>query len=565
MFNSALLASEQTITAFKVNGIQGELLKNVEFYLEKIKHETVTVQLKRYSEKQIRSSLKALGYYQPEIKIKFTVIGQETNTAFLMDVNIEKGPATLINALTFNIIGAGKTDNEFMTVLNTLPLKLGDVVNHAHYTKSKTLIDDRLLELGYFDAKWDKSQLGISLVDSSAKVELLVNTGERYVYAPIVIKGDTQAEKYIRTLAPFKTGQVYRAGDISKFNFDLAATPYFKSVRVYADIENRENAQIPIKIEVLHKALNNFEIGGGFSTDLGAKARFKWSRPWVGSNGHYFENNVIASEVEQEFKLSYTIPENDPINDVWRLSLGYKNEENRDTEKFTHKVTSQLQRQWLLENRWVRTSFIRHEKESFELADKVEHTEMLIPGISYAKKRIRGGTTPYWGDHWLITLELAQENFFSNTDLLKFQLESAILRTYYTRHMIYARATLGAIWVDDINKVPGSLRFYAGGDQSVRGFGYESISPTENEVKVGGRYLATGTLEYNYQFAANWRLALFTDAGTATNDFSEQIEVGTGFGIRWLTPIGPVRVDHAWALTTDNKTTRISIMIGPEI
>ena len=113
--------------------------------------------------------------------------------------------------------------------------------------------------------------------------------------------------------------------------------------------------------------------------------------------------------------------------------------------------------------------------------------------------------------------------------------------------------------------MPFNLRFFAGGDQSIRGFSYQSVAPYENDVLLGGKYLATASVEYNYQFMPNWRLALFIDSGTATNDFSESWAIGAGFGFRYETPVGPVRLDHAWGLSKESKSTRLSIIIGPEI
>ena len=146
------------------------------------------------------------------------------------------------------------------------------------------------------------------------------------------------------------------------------------------------------------------------------------------------------------------------------------------------------------------------------------------------------------------------------------QIQNAWLQTYLDRHLIFLKANIGAMLVDDIDNVPFSLRFYAGGDQSVRGFAYQSISPEDEAGRlIGGKYLITGTVEYNYQFAESWRAALFVDSGTATNDFTDRVEVGAGFGIRYLTPVGPVRIDHAWGLTKESNSTRLSITIGPEI
>jgi len=557
-------AKDNKIADFEVSGIKGQLLDNVSFYLEKVKNESATKQLKRHSLDQIKNSLKALGYYEPEIKLSFKQEGDLADKLVIMKVEIDQGTEIRISELNYHLQGEGESDKSLTQIIKKLPLVQGEVINHALYEKSKSMIESQLLELGYFDAQWQTNELGISLKDHSAIVTFDVKTGVRYTYGPIVISSQTPAVKYIRSLAPFKTGEAYQAYIVSQYNLDIASTPYFKSVRVYADIEHRENKQIPIKVDVLHKPTNSYEIGGGFSTDLGAKARIKWSKPWVGTDGHYFDTDAVVTELEKEFEFAYTVPVDDPVNDVWRYAFGYKSENNTDTQKYSRKLTTQLQRQWLTESDWIRTAFIKHEREDYEIANEKDTTEMLLPGISFAKKKSKGGTTPFWGNQWLFSAEVGLDNALSSTDLLKLQFQTAVLRSYQNNHLFFTKATLGAILVEDITDVPASMRFFAGGDQSIRGFRYESISPEENGVLVGGKYLATGTLEYNYQFAPSWRAALFVDGGTSTNDFSEDINVGAGIGIRWLTPVGPIRIDHAWAIT-DNNNTRLSVTIGPEI
>jgi len=564
IFSTLLQAEDNKISGFEVSGINGQLLDNVSFYLEKVKNESATKQLKRHSLDQIKNSLKALGYYQPKIKLSFEQDGDVADKLVIMKAEIDQGTEIRISKLNYQILGEGKNDNALTKIIKKLPLIQGEVINHALYEKSKSMIESQLLELGYFDAQWQVNELGISLKDHSAIVTFDINTGSRYTYGPIVISSDTPAVKYIRSLATFKTGEAYQANIISQYNLDIASTPYFKSVRVYADIEHRENKQIPIKVDVLHKPANSYEVGGGFSTDLGAKARIKWSKPWVGTDGHYFDTDAVVTELEKEFEFAYTVPVNDPVDDVWRYAFGYKSENNSDTQKYSRKLTTQLQRQWVTESDWIRTAFIKHEREDYEIANVPDTTEMLLPGISFAKKKSKGGTTPFWGNQWLFSAEVGLDDALSSTDLLKFQFQTALLRTYQNNHLFYTKASLGAILVDDINDVPASMRFFAGGDQSIRGYKYESISPELDGNLVGGKYLATGTLEYNYQFSPSWRAALFVDGGTSTNDFSEDINVGAGVGIRWLTPVGPIRIDHAWAIT-DNNNTRLSVTIGPEI
>ena len=554
-------AAERVIEDYKIKGINGDLEKNVALYLKQLKGEKPTRTLQRYAKKQVQNSIKALGYYSPTIEVEFNKDDSE------LVVKIERGPATRIDAINITLNGEGKNDTQLQTIIKNTNLKQGDVLNHGNYESAYKKIESMLLERGYFDAKWPARKLEVSIKKNSAVVTFVINTGVRYQYGSIEITSDTPAEKYIRSLAPFTQGQPYKSTYIADYNLKLSSTPYFASVRVYADITARKNAQVPIKVEVTPKPANSFEIGGGFSTDLGPRVRFKWSKPWITEDGHYLDTNMNIAEKQQDLSMAYTVPVDDPNDDLWRFSVGYKLEDELADDTYSEILTAQLQRQWLTEDKWVRTAFLRRDQETFRLGDDPkESTEMLMPGISYARKNLKGGTTPYWGEQWLISAEFGLDDVLSSTNLLRVQLQHAWLRTYLNKHLVFLKANIGAMLVDDINNVPYSLRFYAGGDQSVRGFAYQSISPENDDGElIGGKYLLAGTMEYNYQFAQNWRAALFVDGGTATNDFSDEFEVGAGFGFRYLTPVGPVRIDHAWGLTKDSKSTRLSITIGPEI
>lgn len=554
------IGTEGIIKDYKIQGISGELEGNVELYIKQLVDEKNSKALKRHAKSQVEMSLKALGYYKPTIKISFD------NAEQLLIVNVERGPVTRVADIKVTITGSGKDDAEFMSVVNSIKIKQGDFLNHGKYEAARKRIESQLLELGYFDAKWHEHKLAVSLKNNNARVIFNVDTGPRYQFGDITIGSETPAEKYIRSLAEFKQGQPYKATEISDYNLALSSTPYFSSVRVYADIAKRKNNQVPINVDVLHKPANSFEVGGGYSTDLGPKVRFKWTKPWITEDGHYLESNLNVSERQQDISLGYTVPVDDPNDDLWRFSLGYKLEDELTNDLYSRIFTGQLQRQWLTDDDWVRTAFLRRDYETYRIGDEEQSAKMLMPGISYAKKDTEGGTTPYKGYQWMMSAEFGLKDMMSSTNILRLQLQNAWLTTFADRHMLFLRANLGAMLVDNINEVPLSLRFYAGGDQSVRGFAYESISPEDEKGRlIGGKYLMSGTVEYNYQFAEHWRAALFVDSGTATNDFTDRVEVGAGFGFRYLTPVGPVRIDHAWGLTKESKSTRLSITIGPEI
>ncbi len=133
-------------------------------------------------------------------------------------------------------------------------------------------------------------------------------------------------------------------------------------------------------------------------------------------------------------------------------------------------------------------------------------------------------------------------------------------------HQFVGRSDLGYIYTEDFNKVPYNLRYFTGGDQSLRGFDYKSLTPQIEGFKIGGQALAVGSLEYNYQFKEGWRAAVFSDFGNAYDkDFSNDTEYSVGLGVRWASPIGPIRIDVASGISDDNHPIRLHFFIGSQL
>ncbi|MBE0367246.1 autotransporter assembly complex protein TamA [Pseudoalteromonas aurantia] len=560
--NAANAQSGTQLQTLNIKGVDQAVEENITGFLQPFLARPFGVADYTLARKEVETALQALGYYFSEIKLQLT----DEKQTLLVTINPKK--RLYWHDIEISIIGDdAERDPVIQKLVSTVPLKNGAAVRHDEYQQTKAQLESTLLQRGYFDFKWAQSRLQIDKARRQANVILHINTGIRYRFGDIKVSGAPKAEQYIRNLSPFKRNSEYRTHLLSDFNLSLNATPYFSSVKVYPLLKNRHNGLVPIRIDVHEKPGNSFEVGGGYSTDLGARARFKWSKPWISEDGHFVESNLSLSQQLQDITASYTIPVGNPNDDIWRVLGGYQRQDEINDKVETTIWNIQLQRQWLTEHGWVRTAFIKREHETSKQQNtELLETEMLIPGVSYAKKQSQGGALPYWGNEQLFSIEVASGSVISSTSLLKLNWNNAWLRNYDTKHLFYGRIDLGGILVDDIKAVPFNMRYFAGGDQSVRGFAYQSIGPREDDgTLIGGKYRVTTTAEYNYQFLPNWRTAIFVDAGAVANGPLKKWSVGAGFGLRYLTPVGPIRLDHAWGLSKDSKSTRLSIVIGPEI
>ncbi|WP_081310710.1 autotransporter assembly complex protein TamA [Pseudoalteromonas luteoviolacea] len=555
-----LANSEPLIDEINVESAVDDATENVTQYLSKYQGVAFTHSRKKAIEQDIRSALQAVGFYNYASVIEFEP--QEN----ILQVSLELKAPIKWQKVEVQIVGIGRDDAALQEVIESTPLQVNTIVRHDTYGAAKAELESVLLERGYFDYTWQQRRMEVNPKQGWAQAVLVIDSGARYRFGELMFAGQSKARRFIKELAPFSEDTPYQAKLLSTYSLALSDTPYFASVKVYPLLKSRKAFEVPIRVEVSDKPENSFEVGGGYSTDLGAKFRGKWSKPWVSEGGHSFVSDLNLSQRQQDVTAAYTIPVGNPNSDVYRVLGGYQLQDDLTDGVKSTAWNIQLQRQWLLKSNWVRTAFLKREHEKSEQVGLNLDTEMLIPGISYAKKQSLGGMTPYWGSEQLFTLEAAHESVVSSTSLLKIHWKQAWLRQYMARHLVLLRAELGAMAVSDFDKTPLNLRFFAGGDQSVRGFAFQSISPRgELGQLTGGKYLVTASSEYNYQFLPNWRAALFVDVGTATNDFSEKWALGAGFGFRYLTPVGPIRVDHAWGLSKPSRSTRLSIVIGPEI
>ncbi|KXO08299.1 Uncharacterized protein YtfM precursor [Moritella sp. JT01] len=548
---------------FEIKGVSGDIEDNVSAYLSTIS----PPKGKNYSyfeskvRKNLIESIQVFGFYRPEITVHLTVDDDE----LIVFIDIKLGERVTLSVVNVEINGGAKNDTAFIHLLNEIPLHRGDNLSHADYDKFKGDISKLALARGYFDGKWLKSEVRVSVKKSSAEIDLTFDSKQRYVFGESVLSNQTKSALIVSELATFEEGQAYESHLVAEYSLALFNSRYFQSASVVPNINGRADGKIPMVITVINHPSNTYEVGIGYLSDVGVRGTLGWKKPWINNRGDSVSAGFKYSTVQQEFTFDYDIPIEDPITNVAKIQFGFQRKENKDTK--SRRFTLQFQRQFELESKWLRTWFAKVEQEDFVQGSQVDSSFMILPGVSFARTKQRGGVDPYWGNQQLFSFEAASRFWGADINMAKIQSRTKYLRSIDRTHFFTTRFDLGAIYVNKIESVPASMRFFAGGSQSIRGYQYETVtSVDENKKYIGGRYLTVGSFEYGYQFAEKWRVGLFADAGTSTNDFSEPISVGIGTGIRWMTPIGPVKVDFAVPVKSDSDTKyTIHLYIGPEL
>ncbi|MEZ8722088.1 autotransporter assembly complex family protein [Vibrio pomeroyi] len=547
--------------SLEIKGLDGALEDNVDAYLSAVPEEEYAVSLRFQSrvESMIKEALNALGYYQPTI----TFTHSEDDTE--LTVTVEPGEPVLIYTSDIVLSGEAEDDPDFLALIAKSNLSKGSILNHGNYDSLKSSIRNLGLAKGYFDGSYEVSKLEVAPELNRAYVRLHYNSGIRYHFGTTQVTGSQIEDDRVQSLKPFEDGEPYSITKVGEYNQNLSNTDWFSSVFVEPDLSQLgEGREIPMKVSLAPQARNQIETGIGVSTDLGVKGTLKWKKPWVNAQGHSFNSSLSISKPEQTITAAYKIPLDDVLNDYYQIKYGMKNLDNRDTKSLESNLA--LERYWRLDNGWQRTVFIRYLVENYEQGLQDDLAQFVLPGISFSRTRTRGGSMPMWGDKQTIMIEAGDDTLLSETKVVRFQGQTAWIRSIGNNHRGLTRLQFGGNFADEFEKLSPSLRFFAGGDNSIRGYGYESISPRdESDALTGAKFLATSSFEYQYRLVGNWWGAAFYDIGDAFNDKPDW-KRGTGVGVRWASPVGPVSLDFAWGLDAKKGDEfQLHFSLGPEL
>lgn len=348
----------------------------------------------------------------------------------------------------------------------------------------------------------------------------------------------------------------------------------------------RIDKKIPVIVTLNADRLNSAEVGAGFGTDTGVRLRGQYRRAIVNKRGHSFDANLELSQIRQAIDGRYNIPYNHPLNDYVALVGGYEREERDDVaqggglmiesavagvDRVIKKPMGSWQHTFGLRYRLDRltedgTVFLT-KPDAFIANGDVEQQSLLL-GYEVSRTDSNRRVNPSKGFRQIYKVELGSESLLSDADLAILNAGWRFIYSFGENddHQFVGRSDLGYIYTEDFNKVPYNLRYFTGGDQSLRGFDYKSLSPQIEGFKIGGQALAVGSLEYNYQFKEGWRAAVFSDFGNAYDkDFSNDTEYSVGLGVRWASPIGPIRIDVASGISDDNHPIRLHFFIGSQL
>lgn len=560
-------AQAQINVSVQVSGIEPPLEANVRSLLgieqQKNHHLLSEGRLRRLHDKateEIRNALQPFGYYRPRIEKSLKQTAQDSWTA---SYHIEAGPGLTIAEIELTFDPALQQDEAFQTLIKKPPLKVGDVFNHAVYDKFKASLSEYALEQGYFNAQFTQHRVSVDLDSYTARIELQFEGGNRYTFGDVILQQSVLDDALLRRYIPFKKGDPYSLQQMIELQQALNDSQYAQEIEVTPTepLDGRE--EIPVVVKLTPRKAHRFTIGLGYGSDTGARGKLGWQMPRLNQRGHRLDTEARISELGYSVSGNYHVPVFNPRTDQLSYSAGIINEDTDSSESTLHNLGITLKHN---RGSWREYLSLNYQQEEFTVADDSGDSTLLMPGIRWSRT---------WGNQFIhaidglrfdVNLRGANDQFLSDTSFMQLQGGIKAISSLNRKNRLIARGRLGSTWTDEFNQLPSSVRFFAGGGQSVRGYAYQSLGPlNENGEVVGGKLLMVGSIEFEHSLDSRWGVAVFYDGGNAIDDFSEKLARGAGLGLRWQSPVGPVRIDLASALSEDGKPWRIHINIGPDL
>jgi translocation and assembly module TamA len=514
------------------------------------------------SEKEIREALEVVGFYNIEIE-KTLKTG---DTCWQANFAITPGKPVVLRNVSIKIDSGSAQDAELESAALKCALHPGDILQHANYDACRRRITRLAERRGYFAAEFKERRIDVYPDEYAADITLHFATGRRYVFGATTFDQAVLDLDLVERFVRITPGEPYDAELVRRIQRDLVSSDYFDQVVFTRNPRGEPHFDVPIHIELTPGKNMQYNAGIGFATDVGPKLRLGVLNRRLNTAGHQAEFEVNWSKVVSDIGATYRIPLDKP-KDWFTMDVGYKIEDNDSFE--SNLFTTGVQRIQKRDNGWIRTLFLDLRLEDYTAGTLDDgYSKLLTPGISFTFIEEDFPPRPLIGHRSTALTRGAVEGLISDTSFLQVYGNTKWVFKLWPGGRLLPRAEAGFTMIDELDTLPASVRFFAGGDTSVRGYAYNSLGPTDPlGAVVGGENLLVGSVEIDQLIADNWALAAFIDSGNAYNELKEfDTATGVGAGIRWISPLGPIRFDVAIPLEQGAPDDyRIHITLGPDL
>jgi translocation and assembly module TamA len=555
---------------FSLSGLEGEQQRNALAWLGAAPESPQDrLNFVISARERVADSLQALGFYRPDIDIDV----QRTEPVWQMTISVQPGEPVRIRDINIQVLGAAASDVKFAHLISEIGFAAGDVLHHGQYDNFRNSLLSLGQQRGYFDGKISLSRVEVEAAGGTADVFIHYDSGIRYRFGELIHDEDVLADKLLDRMRNFHRGDLFEQSKLQALQAQLQRTHYFSAVTVRPELDGASNGEVPIAIRLQPASRHTFDVGVGYSTDTEERVSLTWRTPKINRLGHSQVTRIEYSQVNPSGRFTYNIPLSHPLNDILQLWARTEDNEFGDIDSNQDELGT---RREIRKGSWIQSYSMRGLEESWDVLDTSATNDYLLFGIALSQRLHTGSIVdPTSGFNQLYTVEVGNQELGSDIDLIRFTANLRYILSPLPGHRVVARGEFGMAEIasGERTQLAPSLNFFAGGNQSIRGYSYQSLgneitainkNGNSKTLVVGGDRLVIGSLEYQYYFSQNWRGALFVDGGDAFDDGEFDANYGVGFGVHYMTPVGAVRLEIANSVSEDNPDWQLHLTVGAE-
>ena len=566
-----------TVDKVVVHGLDNELMRqNVELALSinnesgKRLGESRLEFLLREAQAEAREALEPFGYYSPEISVDAPRNGGD-NDHLTVTLTIRLGDPVRVRQSNLKIEGEGNDDQYLQTDLGAFRPQIGEVLDHTTYEASRNLITRRLAERGYLDADTTQRLVEVTRAEYAADIFLTWASGIRYNMGPVTFHQEQFVPGLLDKLVSWEQGSYFHQGKLDRLRQSLVALDYFSAIEITPDPERAEGREVPIDVELTLAPRSIYTVGLSYGTDSGAGVRLGLERRYINSRGHKLLFDLNYAETRKTLSTIYRVPAFKWL-DGWYTGALQANDEQTDyidinNAKLILSRSGQINEQWnvvasanALRERW------RYGNASTEFLTDYQYATLVYPEVRGEYVGVDDRLFPRRGVSGNLSLRGGVEGAGSDASFGQAHLNARWFLSPTDSSRLLLRGELGHTFTDELLGMPPSLRFFAGGDRSIRGYAWREVGPRIlDDYAVGAKNVMTASVEYeHYLNGGPWGAAVFVDTGSAF-DSKPDLHTGIGIGARWRSPVGPVRIDVAHGLNDPDSSFQIYLNIGADL
>lgn len=538
----------------------------------------------------VRELIGTLGYFSPTVTVELTDTPEEDAPRKVV-VKVDPGPPTIIEKSEVRFAGINASDelgtSQRLQIEETWPLQAGEQFSQSAWSSAKSGGLKELQKRRYPLARIDTSLADVDADTNKAQVSVSYDPGPAYTFGPLQIDG---AQRYdpVRTarIARLPEGQEYDLQSMLDAQQRLVSSGYYDSVflsladspqqaATEAERDEQRKSQgaaitSPVIAKVREAKLQKWVFGVGLSTDTGPRLSIDHTYNKVpGLNWRA----VSKLQLDRKNPLISTQLVGLPGEDLWRWFASGKLERAPAGDFYTNSAQMRFGRS-KAEDRIERNMYLQYDYAKTQGAGAPPGASSLLANYGWTARYFDNNLLPTSGFGLALeagagTTLTPQRSPFGRLTGRWLSLIPLGERDEETRRhsRLQLKAGIGAVMAKKDVDLPTTIMFLTGGDNTVRGYGYQSIGArTDNGRVIAGRYLAMGSVEWQRPITIkgntqDFEHAVFIDAGTVGDDINRlYTRVGFGTGIRWKSPVGPIQADLAWG--AQEQQLRLHLRLG---